>query len=278
MRRLLMVAVSRLAVSGLAVSGLVLTAGTAAAEPRDYTAELTVVVGSFDPITFSGSGVGDSVAGGEASIPGGDLIIGFVSRLENPIAGLIPGFAICAPGFPSTQVFPIPVVAGSAGVVLDCDPLANGSLDAVVFDGMDEALGGLDATAYLTSNSNTPLVTIPLGIVGTGGVVNFVVLGTPSSLTANPWTTNFVTVTGQLLTDPAPITFEATGSDLRDGNGIGTLTLVTTALADLAGLGTTPTMSILEITFVPEPGGALVGVAALAGLAGLARRRAGSVA
>lgn len=269
MRRLL-----TLAVSG-AMAGLVSMVGVVSAEPLEYTADLTVTVGSFDPITFSGSGIGDSVPFGTASIPAGDITIGFVSRLENPLAGLIPGFNICAPGFDAQTVFPVPIVAGSAGAIPDCDPLANGSLDAVTFDGVDAGLGGLDATAYLTSNSDTPLVTIPLGIVGTGGVVEFIVLGTPSSLTANPWTTGFVTVTGQLLTDPEPITFEATGSDERDANGAGTLTLVTTALANLGGLGTTPTISILEITFVPEPGGALVGGAALAGLVWLARRRAG---
>ncbi len=262
----------------LVVSGLVLISGTVSAEPLDFTAELTLQVGSFDPIIFTGSGIGDSVPGGEASIPGGAIIAGFVSRLETPLAGLIPGFAVCAQGFEATQVFPIPALAGAAGAIASCDPLADGSLDAVTFDGVDAGLGGLNATAYLTSNSNTPLVTIPLGIVGTGGVVNFVVLGTPSSLTANPWTTGFVTVTGKLLTDDAPITFEATGSDFRDGNGAGTLTLVTTALANLGGLGTTPSVAILDITFAPEPGGALVGAAALAGLAGLARRRAGSVA
>ncbi len=262
----------------LAVSGIVLMATTVSAEPLGFSAELTLQVGSFAPIVFAGSGIGDSIPGGEASIPGGAVVAGFVSRLENPLAGLIPGFAVCAQGFGPTEVFPIPLVAGAAGAVASCDPLADGSLDAVTFDGVDAGLGGLNATAYLTSNSDTPLVTIPLGIVGTGGVVNFIVLGTPSSLTANPWTTNFVTVTGQLLTDPAPITFEATGGDLRDETGAGTLTLVTTALANLGGLGTTPSIAILEITYAPEPGNALVGAAALAGLAGLARRRAASVA
>ncbi len=258
----------------LLAAGLLLAAGTAQAAPAPFTASLTVAVGSFDPITFTGSGVGDTVGGGTASIPGGAITAGFVSRLETPIAGLIPGFAICAQGFSDSQVFPIPAVAGSAGAVADCAPLANGFLDAVTFDGGTSGSGGLNATAYLTSNSNTPLVTIPLGIVGTGGVVNFTVLGTAATLTANPWTTGFVTVTGQLLTDTEPITFEATGSDNRDASGFGTLTLVTTALANLGGLGTTPAIAILEINFIPEPGTILLVGMGVAGLATFGRRRA----
>ena len=271
MRRML---TTKLMNSTMLAAGMLLAAGTAQAAPAPFTASLTVSVGSFDPITFTGDGIGDTVGGGTASIPGGAVIAGFVSRLENPIAGLIPGFAICAQGFGTTEVFPIPALAGSAGAVADCAPLANGFLDPVAFDGGTQGLGGLNATAYLTSNSNTPLVTIPLGIVGTGGVVNFVVLGTPSSLTANPWTTGFVTVTGQLLTDPAPITFSATGSDNRDASGFGTLTLVTEALANLAGLGTTPAMAVLEINFIPEPGTILLVGMGVAGLATFGRRRA----
>jgi hypothetical protein len=256
----------------LLAAGVLLAATSAHAAPAPFTATLTLQVGSFDPITFTGSGVGETVGGGTASIPAGSIVAGFVSRLENPIAGLIPGFAVCGPDQDS-GTFPIPAVAGSAGAVLDCAPLANGELGATEFDGVSEGIGPLVATAYLTGFTNTPLVVIPLSIVGTGGTVNFSVLGTASTLDANPWTTGAVTVTGKLLTDPEPITFEDEGVDARDAGGFGQLKLVTTAFANLGGLGTVPALAVLDITFVPEPGTLMLVAAGVAGLATFGRRR-----
>lgn len=256
---------------GFLAAGLVLAAGSARAVPADFTASLSVEVSGFEAVVFQGEGTGETTPGGGFSIPQGAIVAGFVSQLDEALLGIIPGFSVCAPGYPGTTVFPIPANPGEQ--VPDCAPLDNGQLDEVVYDGVDEAIGGLLATAYLTNSADTPIVAIPLEIVGVGGEIQFNVLGTPATLTANPWTTGEVTVTGGLTGDP-PTTFTDSGFDNRNpGTGLGDVKLVTTALASLGALGTVPTISRLNITFdAPEPSSTLLGVAAVASLAVLRRR------
>jgi hypothetical protein len=278
----------------LAAGMIAVAAGSAYAAP-DFTATLTLSVGTFDPIAFEGQGIGESVGGGGATLPAGAIVAGFVSRLTDPLLGVIPGFAVCGQG-QSTSTFPIPATPGSAGVVFDCDPLTDGVTDEIVYDGVDEAIGGILASAYLTNAASIPLVTIPLDVVGVGGTVNFTVLGSPATLTANPWTTGEVTVTGGLSSgdivdnpyctgaaEPFPCCtgaglgrcdqFNASGADNRDENGLGELRLVTTALVDLGALGSTPSLTELDVIFnAPEPGASAIGFAAFGTLALLSRR------
>lgn len=99
------------------------------------------------------------------------------------------------------------------------------------------------------------LVAVPLSKVGVGGVQNFVVLGAPATLSANPWTTEAVSVSGGFDGED-PITFTDEGFDDRDATGAGSLKLVTTALVDLGAIGTVPAIMNVQIHFapVPEPG------------------------
>jgi hypothetical protein len=286
----------------LAAGLLVAFAVSAHAAPADFDVTLSLQVSGFDEISFDGSGVGESVPGGEASIPAGSVVAGFVSRLTTPLLGILTGFAVCVPDLvvvpnPNPAVFPIPPGAGEA--VPSCDPLDDGQLDAVVYDGLGGGTGGLLASAYLTNAQNSALVAIPLTLIGVGGEQAFTVLGSPATLFANPWTTDAVTVTGGLgssaigdspvcvgAADPFPCctgagvgrctTFEDAGFDDRDPDtGAGQLKLVTTALTDLGALGTVPAISKLTITYTaPEPGAAAVGLAAFGALGLLAHRRA----
>lgn len=285
----------------LAAGLLVAFAHSAHAAPADFDVTLSIQLSGFDPVAFSGSGTGDSTPGGGASIPQGSIVAGFVSRLNDPLLGVLPGLAVCEPGLPGVTnppaaVFPIPPNPGDQ--VQSCAPLGDGQIDEVVYDGAGQAVGGLLASAYLTNASNNALVGIPLELIGVGGVTNFSVLGTPATLNTNPWTTGTVTVTGGLGSSeigPSPVcvgnanpfpcctgagegrctTFTDTGADDRDPvTGAGPLKLVTTALTDLGGLGTVPAISVLTITYAPEPGAAAVGFAAFGALGLLAHRRA----
>jgi hypothetical protein len=249
--------------------------GSSAAHAVPFTNTLTLTVSGFPPVSFTGSGEGTSVGGGTASIPAESIIAGFVTRLNEPLLATLFGFAVCEQNLavvpsPTPADFPIPATAGEQ--VPSCDPLGDGALDAVTYDGVDEGTGGLLATAYLTNLSDNALVAIPLQLIGVGGVQNFSVLGTPATLTANPWTTGFVTVTGGLASGD-PTTFEDTGFDNRDGSGEGELKLVTTALTNLGALGTVPAIASLNIVYgAPEPGSTVVGLAAFAALGLLSRR------
>ena len=255
--------------SMLAATVLAVFAGPAQAAPAEFNAVVSIEVSGFDAVEFEGSGVGDTTGNGPATLPEGSIVAGFTSRITEPLLGIIPGFSVCAPG-QNDAVFPIPVTPGEA--IADCDPLENGQLGELTYDGESEAEGPLVATAYLTNNANTVLVAIPLSIIGVGGTETFSVLGSPASLTANPWTTDEVTVTGGLAGSD-PTTFTDSGFDNRDEAGAGELKLVTTALAELRALGSVPAIARLNITFAPEPGTAAIGLAAFGALATIARRK-----
>ncbi len=243
---------ARRGISVLALCTL-LSAAVADAAPAAFTMTLTLEASVFDPIVLTRSGVGESIGAGAASIPAGAFLDGFVSRpAGDPLFGLFPGLALCAPGAGMQAAFPVP--AGIGQSVADCAPVANPSIDAVAFDGTGTARGGLDAAVYLLDPTDTPLVSVPLGVVGAGGVESFFALSTPSSVTGGLWTTGTVSVSGQLITERFETVLTATGSDARDASGAGRLVLVTTALIEVSGLGSVPLLATLDFHFGSEPG------------------------
>lgn len=261
------------------VACLVLAWGASAhAASLPYDASLTLRIGSFPALDFSGSEVGtsDGGPGSNASTAAG-LPVAALAALTSPLAGLIEGFAICAQGLPDNTVLPLPARGTS---ISSCDPEAGGSLDAISFDGASgTGTGSLVASAYLVGIVFfRTIAEIPLDVIGVGGTDFFDIPALNvmnATITGNPWTNGEVSVTYQLLTDAVPQTLTAQGSDERNADGTGQLTLVTSALANLGSFtGTIGATAELRINYVPEPGTlGLVGLG-LIGLVTASRRRA----
>jgi hypothetical protein len=256
-----------LSLVALCTFGLVANAQAAS---LPFTAELSLSVGTLDPVTFTGEGIGESTPGGGAIVPADAVELGIVTKLATPILGILTGFAVCGPDL-AGQIFPVPT---ETGVFNPCDPQPSGFTEEVVYDGEGGAVGGLDGGAYLLAANNSALVSIPLSVVGVGGTQTFLLLGSPASLDGNPWTTGAVFAEG---TTPAPHVQQDEGFDQRDPvTGEGALKLVTTSIATLGALGTTASLAALTITFAPEPAALGQGIAVVMALAALqlrARRR-----
>jgi hypothetical protein len=116
----------------------------------------------------------------------------------------------------------------------------------------------------------------PCGI-GLGGRLSFGAYA--SYIDANTWSTgavpltiNGVTLTtGNVTTPGVPIFM--TGSDNRDGAGLGTVTLVSPAGLMSSLGGAFPLFVSMTLTFVPEPGTLLLLGSGIAGLAIIGRKR-----
>ncbi len=236
----------------LALCALFSAAG-ANATPVAFSATLTLESSVFDPILLVRSGVADSGGGGAVSLPAGAFVDGFVSLpAREPFFGLFPGLALCAPGAGMQAAFPVP--AGFGESVADCAPVANPSIEDITFDGTGTARGGLNAAVYLLDETNTPLISVPLGVVGAGGVESLLVVGFPASVTGSLWTTGTVSVAGQLIIERFETVLTATGSDERDANGDGRLVLVAAALIEVSGPGSVPLLATLDLHFGSGPG------------------------
>jgi hypothetical protein len=248
----------------LAVAAMVAgTAGAAFAAPGDFTASLTVQVGTLPPVTASGSGSGTSAgAGGTATIPANTFSVFASAPISPPLLSLLFGFVVGAPG--------------QTGMVA---PFAPGSSNALAFNGSTGTMG-LNASAYLLNKAGKAVAGIPLGIIGVGGTTTFSVLGlVTGTIFANPYQLGMVTISGQLPPDPA-VVLMGTGVDARTANGGGTLTLVSPTNVSLGPLGNLPALATLVINYelnptpvIPEPGTVLLLGAGIAGLAAIGRKR-----
>ena len=108
---------------------------------------------------------------------------------------------------------------------------------------------------------------VPISVIGKGGSVSaggIIVDGAP-------WTTGV----GKVTTDgPVAGMFAAAGTAMGAlGAASSTLTLVTPAHVNAAGLTRLPTFAALSLHFIPEPGTALLLGAGLAGLVAVGRKR-----
>ena len=220
------------------------------------TATLNVVIGSLPAAGFVGSAAGISSAGvgGAQTLPAGSISGAFSTTISPPLLTLLDGIGVGAPG-------------GWPG-----GPATNQQLQ---FDGTMGTMG-LNASAYLLMASVSALE-IPLGVIGVGGTQMFHALTLVAGvINANPYQLGMLTLMGALNTTPH--TLMATGVDNRTAGGLGTLVLVSptnVSLGVLGSLASIATLTITELSFVPEPGTLLLVGAGAAALGAIGRRQAG---
>jgi hypothetical protein len=250
----------------------VLCGGSSEAISLPLSGTLSVTVGTFGTFTTTGSGTGDSAgtSGTFATIPANVFAIN--QSVATSLLGTPFGLSLCAPGIANGTLLTVPSATAACA-----SPLTNNQVNYFGASGA----GGLNGSAYVTGL--TPPITsatseIPLSVVGMGGdatgSLDLGGLGTiPVTISGSSWTIGGVNSPGILL--GVTTILSATGFDNRAADGTGTLQIVTPGSITLGGVnsGTVPLLSALNVTFVPEPGTALLLGSGIAGLAVLGRRR-----
>lgn len=215
----------------LVVTALGLGSG---AHALSYSGVLTIqYTGSADVplLSVSGGGTSSDGPGGSFALAPGDFT-GTDFELGGPAV------------LPAVAALDLSVASGAGSFGPSGGTMSVGGMMTQYFFSFDPGFG----------------VPIPLASVGVGGSDPFsapVGGGTVSgTITGSDWTTGMVTVTG--ATGP----LVASGLDARGPDGLGTIVLVTGLQVKFDGIQSlqepVPGLATLTLTFVPEPGTALL--------------------
>jgi hypothetical protein len=225
------------------------TAAPSQAAPVTATGSLSLTVGTLPSIVLPIPATTIDITGGTISVAAG-------------IASTT-GFFVAVTGFPLNLITGIVVTAANGAGSFSVPAPADGG-PANIAGG---AFGGIMPINGVVQVKGALALNVPISVIGKGGVVSaggIVVDGAP-------WTTGV----GKVTTDGAVMgMFAAAGTAAGPlGAASSTLTLVTPAHVNAAGLTRLPTFASLSLHFIPEPGTALLLGAGLAGLVAIGRKR-----
>jgi hypothetical protein len=234
----------------LAAGALALTvAAPSHAAPVQVSGSLAIAVGTLPPINLPIPLSTVDLTGSTVSIAAG---LAGVTGLFVPITGfplnLITGIVVTASNGAGSFSVPAPADGGAANI-------PGGG-----FGGLMPILGVAQVKGALAIN-------VPLSNVGVGGSVNaggIVVEGAP-------WTTG----SGMVTTTAAPMAMVTIAGSMNGALGAAssTVSLVSPAHINAAGLTRIGTVASLNLHFIPEPGTVLLLGAGIAGLVAVGRKR-----
>jgi hypothetical protein len=212
------------------------------------SATLAIEFASLAPIVFVGSGVsGSSTGPTSVTLVAGS---GFASAIHFPS----PTWAA-----PPISGWNYTVASNGAGIFSGATPAVVGGEMPVALHICGEAYGGL-----CLINLNPPV-----GVDTT--VMTPVVSGIGATMRGFAWTAGTATASAQTTSGTVPAT--RMGSNGLNGNGVGTLVLVSAVNVYSSIAGPLPLFATLSLSFVPEPAALpLLGAATLALALGVRRR------
>jgi hypothetical protein len=249
-----------------------LLGGGAGAEPRDFEASLRIVIDALPEVTAQGSGVAEvDPVSGAFTLPAG--VLQFSAVLPGTPWACLESLALGTPNNPFL-----------VNAIGSFDPAASSLALSMPLVGV--------ALFQFCNLFATGTTTLPFSFVGgvpPGFTTGFTFTSTPASSTGlalisgRGFTTGVVNlVTGEaIFTDGTTLSTNVvgavTGSDSRTpawGGSMRFVTPIVIAAGTFADGFPIPTgFAELSLTFAPEPGPLLLGLAALGTLAGLGRRR-----
>ena len=256
---------------------LVVASSPARAATLPFTAVLTIQVGDLPAAAFTGSGVALSNGlGGIFTLPSNifsgssvfpisvlPTTVMYISQFKIVVSGNTAGSF--NPSFSPPLLHTKVPLFGDTAMMRAAVSLSGGGV------GGPMQIGGAAFVNILGFTS----VAIPLSNLGVGSTT----LATAGAIQIQPVATQWSTGRGKMFGVGPSIYYTPhayiTGSDMRTAGGAGQVTLITPVkvFTANAGVGHLPVFTRLQVTFIPEPGTALLVGAGLVGLAAFHRKR-----
>lgn len=218
------------------------------------SASLSFVVGALPPATFPGVGATGTATGPLSASLGGTGIFNGVFTTTVPTSA--------APPLTAVQVF---VTKNASATFTGATPGQVGGELAI------EGLANLYGIGGFPTGG-APLLSVPLKI-GTPNTVGKAEGGVAITVIGAGWTAGTASVTGVTIPSVGTGTATAMGANGLTPGGQGTLVLVTPVKIITGVAGSLAAFGVLSLTYVPEPGTALLLGLGVAGLGAVGRRR-----